>query len=318
MDAIVALDVVLANGTLVHASPTSSPTLYWALRGAADSLGIVTTFHMQTRAAPSSVTYFAIPYPKTFASKTTFTASFLRLQEIALNASIIDDRISFGVYLDNYGTFSLSGAFFGSPEEFSSKIQPEFLRGVPAPGDVVVKPYSWYDYLVLVSGKKSIKEPLTGYAEHDTFFAKSLTVPESDGFGAPALDAFYTYAQTASSKGVEFYSIVNLYGGPGSKINDKGTDFAAYADRNSLWVVQNYGMGGDAATVEFMDGLQGAVVGAQPGTQFSAYLNYVDPSLGRDEAHKVYYGEEVYGRLREVKREVDPGEVFWNPQSVGL
>lgn len=317
MDAIVALDVVLANGTLVHASASSSPSLYWGLRGAADSLGIITTFHMQTRAAPTSVTYFAIPYPSTFASQSTFTSSFLRLQDLARNASIIDDRISFGVYLDNYGTFSLSGAFFGTPQEFTSRIQPEFLRGMPAAGDVTVKPYSWYDYLVLVSGKTSIKEPLTGYAEHDTFFAKSLTVPESSGLGAAALDAFYTHAQTASAQGVAFYSIVNLYGGPGSKINARDTEFAAYRDRDSLWVFQNYGQGGDAKTVALMNGLQDAVIAAQPETTFGAYLNYVDPSYGAEEAHRVYYGEEVYKRLVGVKAEVDPRGVFWNPQSVG-
>lgn len=315
MDAITAADVVLANGTLVKASSSQNSEIYWGVRGAAESLGVITTFYMQTRAAPESVTYFAIPWTGIFNSKATFTNSFLRLQEIARNSSIIDDRISFGVYVDNYGTFSLSGAFFGSVSEFNSKIKGEFLRNMPTSGEVTVKPYSWYDYLILVAGKDSIKEPLTGYSEHDTFFAKSLTVPEKDGLSSAALDAFYTYSQTASSKSVEFYSIINLYGGPGSTINKKDTNFAAYADRDSLWVFQNYGQG--ANTVSFMNGLQDAVIKAQPQTQFGAYLNYVDPSYDAATAHKLYYGDALYARLLALKKAVDPKNVFWNPQSIG-
>lgn len=315
MDQITAADVVLANGTLVKASSTQNSEIYWGIRGAAESLGVITTFYLQTRAAPANVTYFAFPYTGIFASKATFTNSFLRLQEIAKNASIIDNRISFGVYLDNSGSFSLSGAFFGTPSEFNSNIKSEFLRGMPATGEVTVKSYTWYDYLVLVSGKASIKEPLTGYDEHDTFFAKSLTVPEKDGLSSAALDAFYTYSQTAGSNSVTFYSIINLYGGPGSTINSKDTNFAAYKDRDSLWVFQNYGVGTN--TMSFMNGLNDAVIKAQPQTSFGAYLNYVDPSYDAATAHKLYYGDALYARLLALKKSVDPKNVFWNPQSIG-
>ncbi|KAJ4290822.1 hypothetical protein N0V90_010017 [Kalmusia sp. IMI 367209] len=315
MDAITAADVVLANGTLIKVSPSQHYDIYWAIRGAAESIGIITNFYMQTRAAPNSVTYFAIPWSDMFSKQATFTNSFLRLQELARNTSIIDSRISFGIYLDNYGTFSLSGAFFGTVSEFNSKIKPEFLRNMPTPGTVTVKSYSWYDYLVLVSGKDSIKEPLTGYNEHDMFFAKSITVPETDGLSSAALDAFYAYTQTAGS--ISYYVIINLYGGPGSAINSKDTSFAAYSDRDSLWVFQNYGQGADAATVDYINGMNDAIVKAQPKTSFGAYLNYVDPSYDAATAHKVYYGDALYTRLAAVKKQVDPKGVFWNPQAIG-
>ena len=315
MDAITAADVVLANGTLVKTSSTQHSEIYWGIRGAAESLGIVTTFYMQTRAAPESVTYFGFEWGGIFDTKATFTNSFLRLQEIARNSSIIDNRISFGVYMDNNGGFSPSGVFMGTLDEFNSKIKPEFLRNMAAGAGVNVKSYSWYDYLVLLSGKTSIKEPLTGYNEHDIFFAKSITVPEKDGLTSAALDAFWTYQQTANAKSVSFYTIVNLYGGPGSAINSKDTNFAAYNDRDSLWVFQNYGQG--ANTVSFMNGLQDAVIKAQPQTSFGAYLNYVDPSYDAATAHKLYYGDAVYTRLAALKKKIDPDNVFWNPQSIG-
>jgi FAD/FMN-containing dehydrogenase len=62
LDTIVAIDIVLANGTLVHATKDSSSEIFWACRGACESFGIVTQFYMQTHAAPDSITYFSIQY----------------------------------------------------------------------------------------------------------------------------------------------------------------------------------------------------------------------------------------------------------------
>jgi hypothetical protein len=314
MDAIVKADVVLANGTLVTASATQNKDIFWGIRGAADSLGIVTNFYLQTRDAPTSVTYFEVQWNGIFDSKATFTNTLLHLQDFARNASVVDSRISFGIYLDGYGSFAPSGAFFGSVSEFNSKIRPEFLRGLPAPTNFIVQSYTWYDYLVKVSGKTTIKEPLTGYDEHDNFFAKSITVPERDGLTSTALGSLYDYIKRGTT--VEYFSIINLYGGPGSAINTKDTDFAAYSDRDSLWVIQNYGM--TASSINFINGLNDAVTKAQPQTEFGAYLNYVDPSLDAATAHKLYYGDALYSRLLALKRSIDPKSVFWNPHAIGV
>jgi hypothetical protein len=64
--------------------------------------------------------------------------------------------------------------------------------------------------------------------------------------------------------------------------------------------------------------LYDAVVDAQPQTTFGAYLNYVDPSYTAEEAHRVYYGEEIYGRLASLKKQLDPHSVYWNPQAIGV
>jgi len=313
MDAIVKAEVVLADGSLVTCSSTQNSEIFWGIRGAADSLGIVTSFYLQTRPAPASVTYFEIQFSGIFNSKAAFTNTMLHLQDFARNASVIDNRISFGIYMDGWGSFSVSGAFFDTVSVFNTKIRPEILRTLPTPANVVVQSYSWYDYLVKVSGTNTIRVPLTGYDEHDNFFAKSLTVPETDGLTSASLGALYDYIKGGAP--VDYFIIVNLYGGPGSAINSKTTDFAAYNDRDSLWVIQNYGY--TANSVGFINGLNNVVTNAQPQTRFGAYLNYIDPSLDAATAHRVYYGDVVYARLLKLKQQIDPQSVFWNPQAIG-
>jgi FAD/FMN-containing dehydrogenase len=314
VDTIVALDVVLADGSFVHATSTNHADIYWALRGAADSFGIVTTFYMQTQPAPETVTFFQYAFSGVFSSQDIFTKTFLHIQDVTANASVIDARIGFGIYLDGSGTFQLTGTFIGPLAEYKSKIAPELLRSLPVPSSNTEEAMDWISSLIKLSGESSLSVPLSGYAAHDNFFAKSITVPEAASLTEAALQSYYTYIHSTASP-ASWYSIINLYGGPSSAINSKNTKFAAYSDRDSLWVFQHYGE--TAASVPYIQGLNDAIVKAQPQTKFGAYLNYVDPSLDAKTAHAQYYGDEVYERLENIKKVVDPGMTFWNPQAVG-
>jgi len=44
----------------------------------------------------------------------------------------------------------------------------------------------------------------------------------------------------------------------------------------------------------------------------------VDPKLSSAQAHGLYYSKKVYERLVGIKKVVDPGDLFHNPQAVGL
>ena len=52
LDNLLSANVVLANSSVVTASSTSSPDLFWALRGAGAAFGIVTEFKFKTYTAP--------------------------------------------------------------------------------------------------------------------------------------------------------------------------------------------------------------------------------------------------------------------------
>jgi hypothetical protein len=100
----------------------------------------------------------------------------------------------------------VGGAYFGSVADFNSKVRPELMRGL-TPSNPTVESLSWYDFLVKTSGETTIKTPVTGYDLHEDFFAKSVTVPESDGLAANTMNALYDHLKTAGS--VSYYMGIN-------------------------------------------------------------------------------------------------------------
>lgn len=322
LDTITALDVVLANGTFIHATSTAYPDIFYALRGAADSFGIITTFYLQTRPAPAAVVNWQYSIPGMFTSAATSTAAFTHIQNFVQNSSVVDRNLGIGIYLDGSG-FSISGTYIGPLATFTGDIAPELLRGLPAPSSSSVRSVGWIESLTLLAGSQ-LEQPATGYDLHDYFFAKSLVVPSSAPLTAAALTSYFTYIiDHGVNAPSPWFSIINLYGGPDSQINVPSPSSSAYTHRDALWVLQHYGSTPNTgspfppATISFIEGLNAAMPTAMPGTPFGAYVNYVDPSLTPSQAHSLYYGTATYERLLAIKNAVDPGQIFWNPQSIG-
>lgn len=99
LDHIIAADVVLANGSFVHVAADEYPDIYYALRGAADSFGIVIYFYFQTEPAPSSVVNWSYTLPGMYDSAATSAAVFHKIQDFALNPSFVDRKLAFGYVL---------------------------------------------------------------------------------------------------------------------------------------------------------------------------------------------------------------------------
>ena len=325
LDTIVGLDVVLANGSFVHATSTAYPDIYYAMRGAGDSFGIVTTFYLKTQPAPATVINWSFSLPGMFTSAQTTTNAFLHLQSFALNSSVVDRNLGLGLYFDGSG-FSISGTYFGSLDNFNNKIKPELLRTLPTPSSSSVQAVDWIKSLTLLGGGTPLSQPLdrTKYTLHDDFFAKSVVVPSSSPLTSKGLNSYFNYVISSGVNAPNpWFSIVNLYGGPGSQINVPAVSSSAYSDRTALWVIQHYGFTGNTnspfppASINFINGLSNSLVSAMPSTVFTGYLNYVDPSLSASQAHTEYYDSATYSKLVGIKNVVDPGKVFWNPQAVG-
>jgi hypothetical protein len=323
LDHIVGIDLVLANGTQIYTSNTSYPDIFFAMRGAGDSFGIATYLYLQTEAAPSSVIYFTAGLKASLQDIDVVTSAFESLQKYALTSPDITPNITFGMYTDSGGSFSISGWCMECDlNVFQNTVFPAMLAGFPSPTPSVTV-QGWIEALTTLASPDPLSEPLgTAYTKHDTFYAKSLVVKNQEPLTTAAIRSFWSYIIANQGRG-PFFSIINLYGAPNSQINVPSPDSSSYSDREALWVFQNYGYTAnhlppyDPSITPIVDGLNNAVTSAQPAGNFTGYLNYVDPDLSPLMAAELYYRAETYDKLLSIKADADPGFLFWNPQAVG-
>jgi hypothetical protein len=181
LDHIVALDVVLANGTQIHTTETDYPDIFFAMRGAGDSFGIVTYLYLQTEPAPSSVVYFTAGLAAALEDVDIVTSAFENLQNYSLTSLDITPNITFGMYTDSAGSFSISGWCMECDHDvFQNDVFPAMLEGFPSPTRSVTE-LGWIEALTTLAGPDPLEEPLgSDYTKHDTFYAKSLVVKNDE------------------------------------------------------------------------------------------------------------------------------------------
>lgn len=239
------------------------------------------------------------------------------------NASVTDRNIAFGLVITP-GDYSVRGTYLGNITTINTTMLPEMLRDVPAYNMTasVVSEMTWLDSLVFLAGGPLNVSTTKPYAAHGNYFAKSVTVPEPGlTEGAWRCDFDYIQTQGSSVPGFDWFSIINLEGGVDGQTDARSAAFSGYKHRDSTWAAQHYGYvedgkGFSQAGLEFISGLNEAMRREMPTADFGAYINYVDPSMGRDEANLMYFGPALYERLRGYKAILDPDELVWNPQSI--
>ncbi|KAK4666351.1 hypothetical protein QC763_0071970 [Podospora pseudopauciseta] len=327
LEQIIWLDVVLANGSFVKIENETLGDVYYALRGAADSFGIVTTFYLQTSTAPEVVIKFSHSFPQALGLIENATVVFMGVQNFSLYSPVVDRNLGLAVTLGGNATsYTVHGTWFGSVESFNKTIAPALLEALPVPpalNESSVEPADWITSLTMLGGEGNSTVPLHGFLQQDNFYAKSVSTNVS--FAEEPIRKFFEYAYSAGrglNVPISWFSIIHLYGGPDSQIGAEGKNgsWAAYSGFDDLWVVQNYGnvpldQNFPQRGIQFLDGLNDAMTSAM-NRSYNACLNYIDPELDTDEAWHLYYGKPLFERLKSLKRDLDPGDIFWNPQSI--
>ncbi|KAG0641266.1 hypothetical protein HOY80DRAFT_1039526 [Tuber brumale] len=322
LDNVEEMEVVLANGDIVNVSKVSNPDLFWALRGAGSSFGIVTNFKFKTYPAPTSGIFFSWNWMlennvgDTVEKKVKIFQALQDYSEATAPAGM-----TLAVYTMPSDTqFQVSGVLWDSREEFDRVIAPLVASfpqdGMPNPE---ISEHTYMDLLVLLAGGQSLPQP-EEYTAHDTFFTKSIVAPTK--LTSESLTSFFTFhSQNAAVPPLSWWVIADLYGGKTSTIPTQDPADSSYGIRDAFYVFQLYsfvsaGVPYPSSGIQFMGELSKSMTAAQPGTRFQAYSNYVDPSLSPSEAHDLYYGQN-YERLKRLKGVYDPDLLFWNPQAIG-
>ncbi|POS72226.1 glucooligosaccharide oxidase [Diaporthe helianthi] len=339
IDSLVGMDVVLANGSVVHATSTQHKDVFFAMKGAGASFGIATTFYAQTFAYPKALTGIYLTWPGLSANTEKSVSALKHIQNYANNAtSGLDRKFQFDVTLDAFGNFILKGTYLGPIATFNKTVLPELLRGLPTPAasdsdsPTYVKEYAWTDALIDANYGSDIAYPKPGESgyvptpDHDTFYTKSLTVP-APGLPETAIRNLVAWGQAhqqGKNPAVAWYFTLSLQGGVDNQIFlDSKSGDSAFWRRDTTWVMELSGFpdGADLAFpvpagIDLVNDLDRQVTGVLGAGNYGAYQGYVDTELSAEQAGRLYYGDVLFEKLKGLKKKIDPGNLFSNPQSI--
>ncbi|KAG6829575.1 hypothetical protein H0H92_004124 [Tricholoma furcatifolium] len=258
LDTISAVNVVLANGTSTNVNSQNYPDLFWALRGAASSFGIVTSIEVETFPAPPTGTIFQYSWDGLTPTNATRILSVIQ-QFIATGdvPSYLGGEINLfrGSVV---GTISISfeGGWYAPLETLNATVQPLLDQILP------VSRTSFFTGTYLETAENLAGGSLDTTSApdgHDTFYAKSLMTPQSSPMSDSTLLAYTTYlayqgfdAEVVSTCRQQWRQLLmalamqswfiqmELYGGKTSAINAVSPDATAFAHRQSLFSIQFY------------------------------------------------------------------------------
>jgi hypothetical protein len=301
----VSAQCVLGNGSIVTASASTNPDLFFAIRGAGFSFAVVTEFTMKTAPAPTEITQYA--YNVTAKDATLFAGTFEGWQKLVSQLNF-DRRFSSTITLSATGMI-INGIFYGPRSEYDALNVQSFFPGndsnVLMQSTIATTPFKMLgDPTLTATGSFPLN-----------FYAKSVKTTNKTLMSREAIQSVFSYINSTDKGSPIWLVIWDLEGGAIADVPQTAT---AYWNRDALYFMQNYivsltGPVSDASK-NFLNGLSRLVQKAT-GADQSAYPGYVDPLL--ENPQKSYWGDNVQ-RLGQIKLALDPDNVLRNPQSVAV
>ena len=305
LDHVEEVEVVLASSAIVRASSTKNPDIFWAIKGAGASFGVVTEFIVRTEPEPGEIVQYSYRFQ---------TGSWLeKAQTFKDWQSFVTDpaltrKLATEVVLTEVGMV-ISGAYFGPKAEYDALGFHEKFFQSEEDANVII----FNDWLGAVGHWAEDVALFFGSGVPCDMFSKSLTFNQMNLIPDTVIDEMFAFIERTSKGTLVWFVIFDLEGGA---VNDTPQTATAYAHRDALFYLQSYavGVGGVSDTTkDFIRGVNGVITKGMPNDTLGSYAGYVDPEL--KDGQKAYWGVNL-PRLEQIKKEVDPGDVFHNPQSV--
>lgn len=168
LDALVETEVVLANASVVRASEAENADLFWAIRGAGPSFGIVTAFKFRTFEAPGS--NVAFQYDLGNFNRTELTDALLALQRFTMD----DQPAEMDMRIFLQRDVELRGIYHGELADFNETMHPLLEKlGNPPSSSPEPEVLGWIDSLKNDAyGPLIPEEPLQADFVSGSFFAR--------------------------------------------------------------------------------------------------------------------------------------------------
>lgn len=302
LDHVESVEVVTADGEITRASYTENPDLFFGIKGAGGSFGVVTEFTVHTHAEPGSVVEYS--YALSFGSQKDMVDVYKQWQAL-IGDPDLDRRFSTLFIAHPLGAI-ITGTFYGTEDEFEAT---GIADKIPNGGDLELRLMSWLGSLTHHAEVAGM-----GLAELPTAFAsRSLAFRQEDLLSNGTIDDLFAYLDEADKGTLIWTLIFNSEGGAMADFSQGNS----YPHRDKVMMYQSYVVGipkVNSATREFVREVQKRVRKGAPDAK-TTYAGYIDPTLDRKAANDFYWGQHV-PELRNIKKKWDPTDLFRNPQSV--
>lgn len=296
-DNLLEVELVDYKGEIIISNDVNNKELFWALRGAGNgNFGVVTSMTFKLPEKIKMATLIDIDYMK------LETHEIIRAFEVWTNIyKDLDRRINLklGIYnseIKGKGV-KISGLFYGNKNEANAILEPFmniFKIGVFN-----------LDYMTILEANRIIQDshpPYEKYKSTGRFVYKEFNRNEMENI----LNLVRDRAEGAT------YTAVSLYG-LGGAVSDKDKNESAFYYRDarfilgfqSVWEDSKYANKNREWLAEKLMVIKSLTVGA--------YINF--PFAELEDYEKEYYGENIE-KLKEVKIEYDPYNVFSFPQGI--
>ncbi|KAK7043874.1 hypothetical protein VNI00_008040 [Paramarasmius palmivorus] len=268
LDAVQSVEAVLANGTIVTASSSESPELFWGLRGSAPSFGIITSLNFKTFPVPSSATIFRYSWSFDIDGATNALYAFQTFVDSGIPSELGGELVLTRGSSRGRLNVEFFGGYWGPLASFNQTVAP-YLHVLPEPSSRSIDSGSWLEGLeVLLYGAlntSTAPDPL------DTFYAKSVLAPEEEPLTEEAARTFITYlANEGFDSGTSWFVEVEVYGGSNSAVTAVPVQETAFVHRNTRFTFQLYASSSTAqppypeSGFTFVDGMASSIISQMP------------------------------------------------------
>ncbi|GBC07798.1 hypothetical protein RclHR1_00770011 [Rhizophagus clarus] len=224
-DNVISMEMVLANGTLIHIDRTLNSDLYFALRGAGASYGIVTHFVVRIHPIPPQVTFMKFVFDVTQVQQLISA-----LDEVGPS---LDDGIGFKLRLYNYSLFII--ASYLGPRTEAQNAMEKFLSKAPKPKSSEYTQQSFLETFAALANtnKYEVMKP----SHHPIFYkTKSFYINVGERLTKDGVDFLMKFLNEPRCDGA--LATFDLYGGAINN-RDHGTAFI-HRDSNYCIHIEAY------------------------------------------------------------------------------
>jgi FAD binding domain/Berberine and berberine like len=304
VDNLLAVDIVTADGKVLHASADEHPDLFWALRGGGGNFGVVTAFEFRLHTLGPTVLAGPILWDAADAAEVLrFYRDFVRDAPDELGAVV---RFGAAPPLPDipadlhWRPVVMVGACYAGPiEEGEQVLRP--LRGSRTPLLDLVGPTPYVGF----------QSALDSTVAHGwNYYWKSTHLPalRDDLIDAIAANAFSCSSPRSYAALFHLKGAVSRVGEGATAFGNRQASHAITLD--AVWRPgEDFGGQDTAWTRRFFAALGPFREGV--------YVNFLGGDEEPDRVREAY-GDDVYNRLVDVKANYDPDNVFHHNQNIRL